>query len=107
MRRFAFVAAICTLAFAGPGADRAFVGNWELNVLKSKPDPKSPPVKAQTVKYIMDGTTLKGFLTTDGNASPHPTVYDGQEHEYGGTSAMQATHIIPTAKGRTLETVFK
>jgi hypothetical protein len=107
MRRVAFIATMCAFAFASPGADNPFVGNWELNVSKSKPDPKLPPVQAQTVKYGLDGTKLKAFLTTNGNASPHPTVYDGQEHEYGGTSAMHATHIIPTAKGRTLETVFK
>jgi len=107
MRRLVFVAALCALAFAGPGPDNRFVGEWELNLSKSKPDAKSPLIKAQTVKYVSDGPTLKGYLTTDGNPSAHPTVYDGQEHEYGGTSAMHATHIIPTAKGRTLETVFK
>jgi hypothetical protein len=107
VRRLAFVAAMCAFVLAVPGAANPFVGEWELNVSKSKPDPKSPVVKTQTVKYVSDGTTLKGFLTTDGNPSAHPTVYDGKEHEYGGTSALHATHIIPTAKGSMLETIFK
>ena len=106
MRRVAFVAAICALSFAGSGADNPFVGNWELNVSKSKPDPKSPPVQAQTVKYALDGTTLKAFRTTNGNASAHPTGTTGRS-QYGGTSALHVTHIIPTSKGKTLETIFK
>ena len=108
MRQFTVAAALlCTLAFAGPEADNPFVGIWELNLSKSKPDPKSPPVQTQAVKYVLEAGVLKGFLTTDGNASAHPTVYDGQEHDYGGTSALYATRIIPTARGGTLETVFK
>lgn len=107
MLRVALMAAMCGLVFASPQAENPFVGVWELNLSKSKPDPKSPPVQTQAVKYVAEGPILKGFLTTDGNASAHPTVYDGHEHEYGGTSALHATHIIPTAKGRTLETVFK
>ena len=107
MRRVTLLAAICVLAFPSPGADNPFVGTWELNLTKSRLDPKSPPVQTQAVKYVTDGTILKAFLTTNGNSSAHPTVYDGQEHEYGGTSALHATHIIPSMKGRTLETVFK
>ena len=98
---------MCALAFAVPGTANPFVGEWELNAKKSKPDAKSPTVKTQSVKYVSDGTTLKAFLTTDGSTSAHPTVYDGREHEYGGTSALRATHITATAKGNTLETVFK
>src|SRR5688572_13729350 len=107
MRRLACLVAMCAVALAGPGADNPFVGEWELNVSKSKPDAKSPVVKTQTVKYVSEGTTLKAFLTTDGDPAAHPTIYDGQEHEYGGTSALRPTHIIPTIKGRTLEAVFK
>jgi hypothetical protein len=107
MRRLAFIAAMCAFAFAGSGADNPFVGEWELNASKSKPDAKSPAVKTQIVKYVMEGTTLKAFLTTDGDPAAHPTIYDGNEHEYGGTSALLPTHIIPTIKGRTLEATFK
>ena len=107
MRRLVFVAMMCALALTSSGAENPFVGIWELNVAKSKPDPSSPPVQTQTVRYVIDGSILKASLTTDGNPSAHPTRYDGQEHEYGGTSGLRPTHIVPTAKGSTLETVFK
>jgi hypothetical protein len=107
MQRLVLIAAMCAFALAGPGPDNSYLGEWELNLSKSKPDAKSPTVKTQTVKYTIEGTTLKAFLTTDANPAAHPTIYDGKEHEYGGTSALHPTHIIPTAKGRTLEAVFK
>ena len=107
MRRVVFVVAMCALALTSSGAENPFLGTWELNTVKSKPDPSSPPIKSQIVKYSIDGSALKASLTIDGNPSAHPTVYDGQEHEYGGTSPLSPTHIIPTWKGKTLETVFK
>jgi hypothetical protein len=95
------------LAGAGSAADNPFLGTWELNLAKSKPDPSSPAIQAQSVKYFIENSVFKGSLTTDGNPSAHPTVYDGQEHEYGGTLALRPTHVIPTLKGNTLEAVFK
>ena len=107
MRRVVLVVVMCALALTSSGADNPFLGTWELNMVKSKPDPSSPPIQSQKVKYSLDGSLLKASLTTDGNPSAHPTVYDGQEHEYGGTSALSPTHITPTWKGKMLETVFK
>ena len=107
MRRAVVVAVMCALALTSSGADNPFLGTWELNTVRSKPDPSSPLIQSQTVKYSIDGAVLKASLITDGNPSAHPTVYDGKEHEYGGTSALRPTHILPTWKGKTLETVFK
>jgi hypothetical protein len=105
MRRIVSVVAMCALALSG--AENPFLGTWELNTAKSKLDASSPTIQSQTVNYALDGSLLKAALTTDGKPSAHPTVYDGQEHEYGGTSALRPTHIIPTRKGNMLETVFK
>ena len=107
MRRIVLVVVICALALTTSGAENPFLGTWELNTAKSKLDASSPTIQGQTVKYAMDGSLLKASLTTDGKPSAHPTVYDGQEQEYGGTSALSPTHIIPTRKGNMLETVFK
>ena len=107
MRGIAVALMIVAFGLSSSGAENQFVGVWELNLAKSKPDPSSAPVHSLSVKYVAAGSVLKAFLTTDGAPSPHPTTYDGQEHEYGGTSALLATHIVPTAKGAALETVFK
>jgi hypothetical protein len=43
MRRAVLVAVMCALALTSSGADNPFVGTWELNPVKSKPDQSSPP----------------------------------------------------------------
>jgi hypothetical protein len=108
MRVLVIAQMILVLTLSSSGAENPFVGIWELNIGKSKPDPSSSPVRTLAVKYVLDdGAVLKAWLTIDGVPSAHPTPYDGKEHEYGGTSALLPTHIVATAKGAILETFFK
>ena len=107
MQRLLCVIASCVFAVSAFETGTPFLGSWDLNVAKSKFDPSGPKIESQTVKYYVENGVFKSSVTVDGSPSAHPTVYDGKEHEYGGTSALRPTHIIPTAKANMLETVFK
>ena len=107
MQRLLCAIASFVLALSALAAPNPFLGSWDLNTSKSKFDPSSPKIESQTVKYSMDNSVFKSSVTVDGSPAAHPTVYDGKEHEYGGTSALRPTHIIPTVKDTMLETVFK
>jgi hypothetical protein len=107
MRQIAFGAIMLALTLSSSGAENPFVGTWELNRTESKPDPSSLNVESLAVKYYLEGSTLKASLITNGKPSAHPTTYDGQEYQYGGTSPLEATHIVPSLRDRMLETIFK
>ncbi|HYI93498.1 MAG TPA: hypothetical protein VEX68_08140 [Bryobacteraceae bacterium] len=107
MQRLFCAIVSCVFAVSVFATGTPFLGSWDLNPTKSKFDPSGPKIQSQTIKYYIENGVFKSSVTIDGSPSAHPTVYDGKEHEYGGTSALRPTHIIPTAKENTLETVFK
>ena len=96
-----------TCALALMAADNAFVGTWERNAAKSKPDPSAEKIQKQTLTYSMNGGVLTAVVMVDGKQTTSPTMYDGQEHDATSTGALGYTQSIATAKGNTLETVFK
>ncbi len=99
--------AIMTCALALTAADNPFVGTWERNASKSKPDPSAVKVQKHTVTYSMNGNVLMAVVTSDGTQGAPPTMYDGQEHDVTSTSSLSYTRSIATANGNTLETLFK
>jgi hypothetical protein len=107
MQRFLCAIAACVFAVSAFATGSQFLGSWDLNPSKSKFDPSGPKIQSQTIKYYIENGVFKSSVTVDGAPAAHPTVYDGKEHEYGGTAVLRPTHIIPTAKENMLETVFK
>src|SRR5690349_3903455 len=102
MRAIAVTLLICAFALA---ADNPFVGTWTMNKSKSKIDPSAPPLDSASSQFMLEGSTLKVIITTNGTAAP-AGILDGKEHPMpsGNALRLDATHYTSTVKGKTIET---
>jgi hypothetical protein len=91
-------------------ADSPFVGKWQIDESKSRPDPSGPGITAHVVAYTFEnGVLIATASASDGSARQNVVRYDGQERTPapGSANALGYTTNVSTANGGTLETVFK
>ena len=92
-----FLAVVVPITSLSAQATDAAIGNWKLNVAKSKYDP-GPAPKAQTLTYEAAGQGVR-ITSTAVDTRGQPTViqytasYDGQDHAVTGGEDFETTAL--------------
>jgi hypothetical protein len=105
-----FVCLILLTSCCAPAADSPFIGRWQIDENRSRPDPSGPGITAHVVAYTFEnGVVTATAGGSDGSARPNVVRYDGQERApaAGSANPLAYTTYVSTAHGASLETLYK